>query len=138
MITGRGFESRAARSLIGITSTLASSGRWSLRSGRVTFSVKKNNWKSYGSYAMVSDRANDSDDAARLYLSDLGELVKDLARSAKVERDKSCSDEDRAYALGRLMALHEVVSLMQQQADLFGLSCSVLNLQDVEPERDLL
>lgn len=80
---------------------------------------------------------NDVDTAA-LYLRDLGDLVKELARAAKAERDESLAGEDRAYAQGRLMALHEVVSLMQQQADAFGLSYEDLRLGDVDAERDLL
>lgn len=76
--------------------------------------------------------------SARLYLRDLGELIKDLALAARDERDEAAAGEDRAYATGRLMALHEVVSLMQQQADAFGLSHRDLRLDDVEPERDLL
>lgn len=87
---------------------------------------------------MKSDLGTDGVDGARLYLRDLGELVKDLARTAKADRDASCSDEDRAYALGRLMTLYEIVSLMQQQAHLFGLRREDLSLEDVEPERDLL
>jgi hypothetical protein len=86
---------------------------------------------------MAGDRVNRADTAS-LYLCDLGELVKDLARAAKADRDESAAGEDRAYAQGRLMALHEVVSLMQQQADAFGLSYRDLRLDDVDAERDLL
>jgi hypothetical protein len=90
-------------------------------------------WKAPG-----ADRVTEGVDSARLYLRDFGELVKDLARTAKDERDEAPRGEDRAYALGRLMALHELVSLMQQQADAFGLSYRDLSLHDIEPERDLL
>lgn len=76
-------------------------------------------------------------DTAALYLRDLGGLVKELARAAKAELDDAAG-EDRAYAQGRLMALHEVVSLMQQQADAFGLRYGDLSLDDVDPDRDLL
>lgn len=81
---------------------------------------------------------SDGADTAALYLRDLGDLVKELARAAKAESDKAPAGEDRAYAQGRLMALHEVVSLMQQQADAFGLSYRDLSLDDLDPERDLL
>lgn len=86
---------------------------------------------------MAGDRVSEVDTAA-LYLRDLGDLVKELAQAAKAERDASPAGEDRAYAQGRLMALHEVVSLMQQQADAFGLSHRDLRLDNVDPERDLL
>lgn len=65
---------------------------------------------------MGSSRMTGNVDTARLYLRDLGELVKELARATKGESEETTAGEDRAYALGRLMALHEVVSLMQQQA----------------------
>ncbi len=86
---------------------------------------------------MAGDRVTGVDTAA-LYLRDLGGLVKELARAAKGELEGATAGEDRAYAQGRLMALHEVVSLMQQQADAFGLSYRDLSLDDVDPERDLL
>ena len=77
-------------------------------------------------------------DNPRLYLRDLGDLVKELARSAKRESDEAGSGEDRAFARGRLMALYEVVSLMQQQAHAFEITYADICLDDVNPERDLL
>jgi hypothetical protein len=72
------------------------------------------------------------------YLEDLGCHIKELAIGAKRARDATKEPEDRAYAIGRLMAFHEVVSLMQQQASAFGLQLTDLCLADIEPERDLL
>lgn len=43
-----------------------------------------------------------------------------------------------ASHLGRLMAYHEVISLMQQQARAFGVPLENLNLNDIDPERGLL
>jgi hypothetical protein len=77
-------------------------------------------------------------DPSALYLRDLGVLLKEMALKAKAEADASEDTEDRAYAQGRLMALHEVVSLMQQQATAFELDLSDLGLDGIEPERDLL
>lgn len=71
------------------------------------------------------------------YLRDLGALLKEKALEARRERD-GASAEDRPYALGRLTAFHEVVSLMQQQAEAFGLDLEDVGLADVVPERDLL
>jgi hypothetical protein len=76
-------------------------------------------------------------DPAALYLRDLGPLIKELALRARAERDAATGD-DRPFAEGRLLALHEVVSLMQQQADAFQLERASLGLDDVEPERDLI
>lgn len=72
-----------------------------------------------------------------LYLQDLGRLLRDVALRTKKEAD-SASGADREFALGRLMAMHEVISLMQQQADAFGLAIADVGLDGINPERDLL
>lgn len=62
--------------------------------------------------------------------------MKEQALDAKAERD-CASAGDREYAVGRLMAYYEVVSLMQQQATAFGIDLDGLALEDIDPERDL-
>jgi hypothetical protein len=71
------------------------------------------------------------------YLRDLGQLIKERARDAKGEKEAATGTDRYDYELGRLMALHEVVSLMQQQAEAFGLELSALALEDISPEEDL-
>ncbi len=73
----------------------------------------------------------------KLYLRDLSILLKEKALQARSERD-AASGHEREYALGRLMALHEVISLMQQQAEAFGIDVDELGLSDINPEKDLL
>ncbi|HMU41249.1 MAG TPA: hypothetical protein PKE31_19735 [Pseudomonadota bacterium] len=81
--------------------------------------------------------SSESSDQALLYLQDLAFLIKARATEAKQDREsRSC--KDLAYALGRLMAFHEVISLMQQQATAFGLPLTTLGLADIDPDRDLL
>ena len=65
----------------------------------------------------------------RLYLRDLGTLLKERAFEAETRLPKIGSTE-RDFALGRLMAFHEVISLMQQQAVAFDLAIGELNLGD--------
>lgn len=77
-------------------------------------------------------------DRPRNYLRDLGQIFVDLAREAKRVRDNSGDGEDRSYAVGRLMAFHEVISVMQQQAQAFEMSLEEINLADVDPQRDLV
>jgi hypothetical protein len=72
---------------------------------------------------------------AQHYLLDLGTLLKEHAVTTRRE---SKADPSDSFALGRLMAYHEVISLMQQQARAFGLPLENLNLNDIDPERDLL
>ena len=71
-----------------------------------------------------------------LYLRDLGCLLKQMAIEAR--RAKEATADDNAYELGRLMALHEVIALMQEQAVAFGLGLGELCIDDIDPERDLL
>ena len=77
-------------------------------------------------------------DPSENYLRDLGALVKERALEAKRQKDTAAGTERHDYETGRLMALHEVVSLMQDQAQAFGLDLSALSLDDVAPERDLV
>ncbi len=72
-----------------------------------------------------------------LYIRDLGVLLKEKALEAK-EESRSVPEDERAFALGRLMAFHEVISLMQQQARAFGIPLKELGLDDIQPEEDLL
>jgi hypothetical protein len=64
-------------------------------------------------------------------------LLKEKALEAK-EESQSVSGDQRGFALGRLMAFHEVVSLMQQQAQAFGIPLEALGLEGIQPERDLV
>lgn len=79
-----------------------------------------------------------SQDLAANYLLDLGGLVRELALQAKQEYQDKRSSEDAQFLLGRLGALHEVVSLMQQQAIAFSLSLKDVSLEGIDPDRDLL
>lgn len=75
------------------------------------------------------------DDAtAGYYLRDLGQLVKDKALEAK-ERKESSSNP---YDTGFLMAFYDVISLMQSQADVFGISREQISLSDINPDTELL
>jgi len=45
---------------------------------------------------------------------------------------------DYDYADGLLMAYHEVISLMQQQAEAFGIPLTLVRLDDINSETELL
>jgi hypothetical protein len=72
-----------------------------------------------------------------LYVRDLCTLLKEKAMEAKAESRAAPADQ-REFALGRLMAFHEVISLMQQQAQAFGIELDALGLDEIDPERDLV
>jgi hypothetical protein len=67
------------------------------------------------------------------YLSDLGKNILFLAQGA--QRDAASSSD--AFQQGRQLAFYEVLSLMKQQAEAFGMDESLLGLGDTVLE-DLL
>ena len=77
-------------------------------------------------------------DMYRNYLFDLGYEIKRYALEVRRERDAAPKDsEERAFNSGQLLAFHRIVSLMQQQAEAFGIPLADLRLDDVVPDRDL-
>lgn len=72
-----------------------------------------------------------------LFLRDLGTLLKEKALTAQQDAAQGRA-EDRDYKLGFLMAYHDVISLVKQQADAFGVDVRALCLDDIDPDRDLI
>jgi hypothetical protein len=72
------------------------------------------------------------------YLRDLGFLLREKAADAKFQREATAGGEDEDLKLGRLMAYHEVLSLIRDQAVAFGIELKTVGLEDFDPERDLL
>ncbi|SHE59231.1 hypothetical protein SAMN02745148_00733 [Modicisalibacter ilicicola DSM 19980] len=79
-----------------------------------------------------------SDEIFKNYVYDLGVLIKESAELAKAEKDASQETNADTYKLGYLMALHDVVSLMKEQADVFGIEQCLIGLDDIDPESELL
>jgi len=85
-------------------------------------------------------------DSCANYLRDLGYLLKEDALQAKRDSDDAkakwdkdpASGEDAAFASGRSLAYWEVISLMQQQAWVFGIPLEEMSLADINPDKDLL
>ena len=67
------------------------------------------------------------------YLRDLGTQLRADAFEA---RDSQSDGAD--FERGQTFAYIRVLSLMQQQADAFGLESAEIGLADLDPERDLL
>lgn len=70
----------------------------------------------------------------RLMIGDVSRELLEKAKIAKAEAKRSGADYDK----GRHFALYEVLSLLIQQADAFGIDRATLGLEQVDPERDLL
>jgi len=78
-------------------------------------------------------------DKYKNYLVDLGFLVKERALESKVTKQGEQKDSSNyIYETGRLMAFNEMISIMQQQAEGFEIELSELNLEGIEPDRDLI
>lgn len=71
------------------------------------------------------------------YLRDLGHLLREAPEAAKASA-AAADEDDLEFQRGRLMAYHEVLSLMQQQATAFDLPLRDLALDGFDAERDLL
>lgn len=78
-------------------------------------------------------------DTFRLYLRDLGEIIRERALEAKKEKaaEKPGSDGELLQS-GRLHAFNEVISIMQQQAAGFEIPLRELRLDGIDPDRDLV
>jgi hypothetical protein len=81
---------------------------------------------------------NSADKKYKYYLFDLGQIIKDRALNAKGDlANEQENTNGFMYESGRLMAFNEVISIMQQQADGFGIDLEELNLNDIDPDKDL-
>jgi len=72
------------------------------------------------------------------YVYDLGLLLKEKALEAKAAKNESRGGDNYDYYLGYLMAFHEIVSMMQQQAEAFDIALNDIGLGDIDPELELL
>ena len=79
--------------------------------------------------------SNEQSDATyRLYLRDLGYLIRELAVDSKMTMLEKQSDFTAGYVAG----FHRVVSLMQQQAEAFNIPLKDLGLDDFDPDSELV
>ncbi len=79
-----------------------------------------------------------TNDKYKNYLYDLGMLIKEKAIEAKTDKDLAIDTKDYDYKVGFLMAYNEIVSIMKQQADAFGIDQKDISLNDICPEMELL
>ena len=74
------------------------------------------------------------DNWAENYLHDFGILIQEIIVEAKAERSLKIDDFSKGYRLG----IYRIVSLMQEQANAFGISLDQICLADINPAQDLL
>ena len=68
------------------------------------------------------------------YLHDLGVLIKEMALEAK----QTAKHTESEFAIGYMAGFHRVVSLMQQQAEAFGIPLKNLALDGIDPDSELV
>ncbi len=72
------------------------------------------------------------------YIREITFLLKDYAKQAKEEADHPKEGDSAEFNSGFLMAYHQVIAVMKNQAPFFGLTQKEIGLADIEPERDLV
>lgn len=72
------------------------------------------------------------------YLHDLGILIKEEALEAKKKKKLSKTINEIQFNTGYMMGFHRVISLMQQQAEVFNIDFKDISLNDIDPYEDLL
>jgi len=91
---------------------------------------------------MKNEKTNNTelvDRKYKWYLYDLGLIIKERALQAKSERNvfrQGSADYD--FQTGRLIGLNEVISILQQQAQAFGIEFKELQIEDINPDVDLV
>jgi hypothetical protein len=68
------------------------------------------------------------------YLKDLGFLIKEMAFEAKKKASESGTD----FSVGYMAGFHRIVSLMQQQAEAFGIPFEKIGLDGIDADEDLI
>lgn len=78
-------------------------------------------------------------DVFRNYLLDVGDYIRIRAFEAKATRDAlDKGTADWQFQAGRVLAFNEVISILLQSAEGFGISSADLRLAEVDPDRDLV
>jgi hypothetical protein len=72
------------------------------------------------------------------YIREISCLLKDYARQAKMDADNPKDGDSVDFNAGFLMAYHQVIAVMKNQAPFFDLTQEEINLADIEPEKDLI
>ncbi len=75
-------------------------------------------------------------DKYKLYLEDLGVLLKEHALDAK-ERLLRSQGKEKEFDQGVLFAYYRILSMMQQQALAFDIDLGKIKLDDINPDKQL-
>lgn len=73
----------------------------------------------------------------KLCLTDVALLLVEDAWLAKREFEERRGTPEESFYEGQLLAYNKVISLLQAEAQAFGIPLSALHLEDLDPDRDL-
>jgi len=76
-------------------------------------------------------------DDYKSYLITLGEVISQYAKEAKINKELSIGTKHEQFATGYLSGFHRIITLMQQQAEIFDIPLSELSLDGIN-EIDLI
>jgi hypothetical protein len=70
-------------------------------------------------------------------LSEFGYRLKEYALETKNELSKSESEADKLFYEGKLLACHNIISMLQNDARIAEIPLEMLQLQNFDPNKDL-
>lgn len=76
------------------------------------------------------------EDKYKSFLISFSEALKQYAHEAKAQKDAALHSKNESFATGYLGGFHRVVTLMQQQAEIFDISSKEIGI-DID-ENDLI
>jgi hypothetical protein len=79
---------------------------------------------------------NDSD--YQNFLLEFVQEIIDRSLKASEERKTTKKKEDYDYLLGKIMGYYDFITLMQMDAQTFGIPLKSIGLDKIEPDKDLL
>jgi hypothetical protein len=80
-----------------------------------------------------------TDETYRLFLLEAVQAIKERALEARSDRPEQGADPSgHLFQSGRLLGFNEVISIIQQYADGFQIDLAELQLDDIEPDKDLI
>jgi len=79
-----------------------------------------------------------SEERIKEYLRDTIKILKERAREAKKTADNPKAHQSAEFNAGYLRAYYKVISTMKSWAPLYGIDLKEINLDDIDPEVDLL
>lgn len=79
-----------------------------------------------------------NDKSLEYYIKEIICLIKDYAKQAKSDADHPKEGDSADFNSGFLMAYHQVIAVMKNQAPFFDIKQEDIGLADIEPNRDLV